>query len=133
MIRILNSWREERALLRALRGIARQRVAIVLQPGNAWVVDNAVPDDENTEAALRTCHMRGWVEALVHAVTTAPLGADLDLSKAFAEAKQKPIYRLTEAGWNALHRTQGWIMATCFIAGVTLIATVIGTLLTIKY
>ena len=36
-----------------------------------------------------------------------------------------PVYRLTEAGWNVVHRSHGWVLATFLVASVTLIATVL--------
>lgn len=41
-------WKEERAIRRMLRKLARQRVALVLQPGNVRVIERALMHDENT-------------------------------------------------------------------------------------
>jgi hypothetical protein len=35
-----------------------------VQPGNVWVVEKAVEDNEQTDAALKTAFMRGWVEPI---------------------------------------------------------------------
>lgn len=53
---------KERHIRQTLRRLARQRVALVLQPGNIWVIEYAVPENEETDATLKTCYMRGWVE-----------------------------------------------------------------------
>ncbi len=68
-------WRREWRIRTTLRALARQRVALILQPGNAWVIENAVSDqDDDTASATRTCFMRGWVEPLADAVPTGKLG-----------------------------------------------------------
>jgi hypothetical protein len=61
----------ERTVHRTLRKLAKQRVRMVLLPGNYWVVERAIDQDDDTRAALLTCQMRGWVEPLLHAVPTA--------------------------------------------------------------
>lgn len=44
------SWK----IYRILRRLAKQRVRLVLQPGNVWVIEYAVPDDEETDALLKS-------------------------------------------------------------------------------
>lgn len=120
----LSSWKRERAIRKVLRALARQRVAVVLQPGNVWVVENAATQTDETEAALRTCHMRGWVELVADAIPSAELGPDGRLPPGWT--KEGPMYRLTDGGWNAINRTHAWIMATFTIATASLFATVVG-------
>ena len=95
----------ERTVRRTLRQLAKQRVRLVLQPGNVWVIDNAGTQDEDTHAALVTCYMRGWIEPLEHAVPRAKLSPDgrLPANLNFGEAETQ--YRLTSAGWSAIHRS----------------------------
>ncbi len=57
----------ERDIRRTLKSLSRQRVALVLQPGNVWVIERAVEDNEQTDAALKTAYMRGWVKLRGHA------------------------------------------------------------------
>jgi hypothetical protein len=52
----------DRTVHRTLRKLAQQRVRVVLQPGNYWVIDRAILQDGDTHAALLTCQMRGWIE-----------------------------------------------------------------------
>lgn len=56
--------RKERLIRKALRAIARQRVALILKPGNVMVVENSTPDTEWFDLAVKTAHIRGWVEIL---------------------------------------------------------------------
>ena len=51
--------RFERTIRRTLRKLAKQRIRMVLQPGNAWVIDRAITHDDDTQAALLTGQMRG--------------------------------------------------------------------------
>jgi len=95
----------ERTIRATLRGVARQRVRLVLQPGNVWVVDRTMNEGDDTEAALFTCQMRGWVEPLHHAVPSSSLTSDLRLPPHFRIEKEKTIYRLTSAGWSVIHRS----------------------------
>ena len=46
------SFQRERAIRRILRKLAKQRVVTVLQPGDVWVVEGAVEDNDETKAAL---------------------------------------------------------------------------------
>jgi hypothetical protein len=95
----------ERTIRRTLRQLARQRVRMVLQPGNYWVIDNTGKRGEDTPAALATCFMRGWIEPLEHAVPSKELPADLKLPENWGFDKVEPQYRLTSAGWSAIHRS----------------------------
>lgn len=124
----LIGWRRERFIKKTLRKLANQRVVQILQPGNVWVIEKALSDDEKTESDLRTCHMRGWVEVLDHAVPTEKLTKDGKLPEDFIHFK--PMYRLTEAGWSVIHRTHVWVIVTCIVALATLVATILSIMLT---
>lgn len=52
--------RKERLIRKALRAIARQRVALILKPGNVMVVENSTPDTDWFNLAVKTAHIRGW-------------------------------------------------------------------------
>ena len=64
LFRLKREWK----IRRILRRLSKQRVGLVFQPGNIWVIEKAVEDNEETDAALKTCYMRGWVEPLENSV-----------------------------------------------------------------
>lgn len=121
---MLESFRREWKIRKTLKQLQQQTVGMILRPGNVWVIEKAIKIDRDTEAALATCLMRGWVEVLEHAVPNTELPPDLDVSE-LSWNKVTAIYRLTGAGWNAIHRTQGWIVATFLVALLSVIVTVI--------
>jgi hypothetical protein len=45
---IFDDFRREATIRRTLRALARQRVAIVLQPGNVWVIEKAIEENSDT-------------------------------------------------------------------------------------
>ena len=99
----------ERTVHRTLRKLAKQRIRMVLQPGDYWVIDRAIVHDEDTPAVLLTCQMRGWVEPLHHAVPSAQLLPSGALPPNFD--KMETFYRLTSAGWSVILRSD--LIATC--------------------
>ena len=110
--------RREWAVRAVLRRLARQRVALVLQPGNVWVIENAVPDNEETDAALKTCFMRGWVEPLENFVPKGQLGTNGELTEAFRFQTSGPVWRLTEGGWAAIHRSNEWALIGILLGAI---------------
>jgi hypothetical protein len=124
---MLTNWRRERFIRGVLRKLSRQRVALLLQPGNVWVVEYAVGGEKGVEEALRTCHMRGWTEPLTDSIpkgALTPEGTLPPLDKLFSG--HGVIYRLTDAGWNVIHRTHEWVVVTCLASLIALFATVFG-------
>lgn len=119
---MLNDIRKERKIRQTLAGLARQRVALTLQPGNVTVIERALSRDQDTEAALQTCLMRGWVEILYDRTPVGELNLD-DLSRPQAFTRTEPVYRLTEGGWSALNRVHAWALVGVVIAILTLAAT----------
>jgi hypothetical protein len=103
--------RFERTIRRTLRKLAKQRIRMVLQPGNYWVIDRAIDHDDDKLAALLTCQMRGWIEPLHHAVPSAQLSPSGELPPNFSFDKTETFYRLTSAGWSVIHRSD--LIATC--------------------
>ena len=97
-------------------------------------IEKAVSEGESEEviAALRTCNLRGWVEVLTDAVPRGKLTPEGELPKDFlmSDVALAPMYKLTEAGWNVIHRSHEWVVVTCFIAAATLIAAIIGIFIT---
>jgi hypothetical protein len=119
---MFESLKRERATRRALRAISRQRVALVLQPGNVLVVEQRPPNEEWFDIAFRTCHIRGWVDVLHDSIPSGSVGIDGGKPAFPAELKPRTIYRLTEGGWAVIHRSYGWLIATFFVALMTLVA-----------
>ncbi len=118
--------KREFSIYRTLKAVSKQRVALILQPGNVWVIERAIPDDEVTEANLRTCHLRGWVEPIENAIPKGQLADDGGLPEGSMFNKRGPLYRLTDSGWNAIHRAHViallGVIASLLAAGVGVIA-----------
>lgn len=101
----LTEWRRERTIRRTLRGLARQRVAVVLQPGNVFVIERAIDDDEDTLAALQTCFMRGWVEPMYdEPIPVGRLPPSMRIEQPLP-GQERMQYRLTDSGWSAINRS----------------------------
>jgi hypothetical protein len=111
----------EWAIRRVLKQLARQRVGLVLQPGNVWIVENAVPDDDHTDAALKTCYMRGWVEPLANSIPKGHLLPDGSLPTAQSFQTSGPVWKLTDSGWAAINRAHEWTLIGILIAAVSVI------------
>ena len=96
---------------------------MVLQPGNARVVELAPDSTDDNEAALRTCHMRGWVEPIVDAIPTGTILQGGHLPERLYN-RSEPLYRLTDSGWAAIRRSHMLALVTSMIApiGVVLAA-----------
>ncbi|GGB42229.1 hypothetical protein GCM10011380_34650 [Sphingomonas metalli] len=121
---MLDEWKRERQIRKVLSGLARQRVAMILQPQGVWVIERALQRDEDTEAALMTCHMRGWVEPLHDSMPTGDLTPDMKLPSGPLFTRTQTVFRLTEGGWSALNRAHAWTVAGIVIAILSLIATI---------
>lgn len=122
---MLDTWRRERQVKMALKLIARQRVALVLQPGNVLVVENSPVDVGWFDVAVRTAHIRGWVEVLHDAIPSARMGTENDKFVIPEEFVKKTQYRLTEGGWATIHGTHGWTLATFLVSFLALLASVV--------
>jgi hypothetical protein len=96
--------KREYSIYKTLRLLAKQRVALVL-PGNVWVIEKAIPQTETNLENLQTCMMRGWVEILHDSVNAGRLTPDGHLPNGNPFQSKQPIYKLTDSGWNAIHRT----------------------------
>jgi len=115
----------EWAIHRVLKKLARQRVAIVLQPGNIWVIEKAVADDEQTDAALKTCYMRGWVEPLANSIPRGQLLPDGSLPRGQLFQGSGPLWKLTDSGWAAINRVHEWALIGVLIGAVSVIVALI--------
>jgi len=126
-VRMFEEYRRERLIRKTLRRLSQQRVRGILQPGNVWVIEKAVIDkSEDVTAALSTCLLRGWVEVLSTAVPHEELTPEGKLPEGPLGSRVAPVYRITQSGWNIIHRSHEWVLVTCAVAGTTLIATIIG-------
>jgi hypothetical protein len=130
---MLTDWRRERFIRRVLRKLSRQRVALILQPGNVWVIEKALGGGDREKEALRTCHMRGWTDVLANAVPKMDLAPDGTVPQEIRVAGREPIYRLTDSGWQVIHRTHGWIVVTCIVAFLALLATILGLVVSLRW
>jgi hypothetical protein len=115
----------ERTVRRTLRQLAGQRVRIVVQPGNFWVIDNTGSRGEDHHAALLTCYMRGWVEPLEHAIPHAMLPSDGRIPPDFKFGEAETQYRLTSAGWSAIHRSNTIAIVALLISTLSFTVVVI--------
>ncbi len=97
--------KREYSIYRTLKRLSKQRVGMILQPGNVWVIEKALPRTDENEENLQTCLMRGWIEILHESVPMGVLGPNAELPDGQSLTSKEHIYRLTEGGWNALHRT----------------------------
>jgi hypothetical protein len=109
----------DRKIYRTLRQLSRQRVRVILQPGNVMAIDNAVGRNEQTDAALKTCWLRGWVEPVEHAIPTGELTPDGQLPDPLYTGVTT-IYRMTDSGWSVVHRSHMWLLLTVLIAFLSL-------------
>ena len=121
---MLDDFIRERQIRRALKAIARQRVAIVLQPGNVQVVERSPPREEWFDLGVRTCLIRGWVEVLHENLPTGRVrmqGNTPSVPEAMTPATH---YKLTEGGWAVLNRSHAWVLATFMASTVGLVVSV---------
>jgi hypothetical protein len=124
----IQDFTQEISIRRTLRALAKQRVAMILKPGNVLVIEKAIVKDEDTEANLRTCQLRGWIEILENAIPSGKLTEDGRLPVGNPFTNVEPLFRLTDSGWNVIHGNHVWIVTTCLVAWATLVATLIGVL-----
>ena len=108
--------RREFSIYKTLRFLARQRIAVILQPGNVWVVEKAMPDTEQNQENIQTCLIRGWLEVFQESVPTGKLTEELKLPSGNIFDGKKAIYRLTDSGWNAIHRSHVLLILSLILA-----------------
>jgi hypothetical protein len=93
---------------------------VLIDPlGNGFVVERAIPDDEDTLAALRTCHMRGWVEPMFD--EAIPQGRLPPSGMPIGFDRTALYYRLTDSGWNAINRSHELALLAFVVALVGVI------------
>lgn len=109
---------------RLLRRLAKQRVSTILQPGNVWVIEDAVPNSEENSALLCTCLLRGWVEILHDSVPTGSLNSDGSFPPGELFKNEEPIWRLTDSGWAVIYRSHLLAILGIFLSILGLIITI---------
>ena len=86
------------------------------------------PDEKSpeTRGALRTCHLRGWLEPMFdgEAINSRQLQAGVPTDT----THRSPMYRVTEAGWDALRRPHAWGLIGVFLSLVAAVASVVALL-----
>ena len=112
--------RRERQVRRALKAIARQRVALVLQPGNVQVVERSPPEEEWFEIGVRTAQIRGWVEVLHENLPTGSVQMKGKVPQLPDSMTPQTHYKLTEGGWAVLNRSHAWVLATFLVSTIGL-------------
>jgi hypothetical protein len=118
----------ERQIRRVLRKLSEQRVALVLQPGNYWVIEKAIGDNEETDTALLTCYMRGWVEPIEGAIPSGRLNSDGSLPAGLQFDKLKTHYRLTSAGWSVINGSHRLAVLALTISMISLAVSIAANL-----
>ena len=118
---MIEDYLRERKVRRTLRGIARQRVAIVLQPENVQVIERSPPREEWFELGVRTCLIRGWVEILYENLPTGQVTFRGNTPNISDRIYPETHYKLTEAGWAVLNRSHAWLVATFLVSSVSFV------------
>jgi hypothetical protein len=98
---------------------------MVLQPGNVWVVENAIGDDEDADAALKTCYMRGWIEPLSNSIPKGSLNKDGTLPTGELFQRTGPVWKLTDSGWAAINRAHEWTLIGVLLAAIGALVAVV--------
>ncbi|HHC6463055.1 hypothetical protein HJ014_18840 [Vibrio parahaemolyticus] len=94
----------EQQLLAVLNKIKRQRVAIILEPGNVPVIERAIGNDESIKAMLLTAQIRGWVEVLHENIPTGQVSASGEMNMSNPFSSVQTYWKLTDSGWAAIQR-----------------------------
>lgn len=120
----------ERQVRRTLKAIARQRVALVLQPGNISVIELSPPREEWFELGVRTAQIRGWVDILHENLPTGTVGFSENTPQFPKHMAPETHYRLTEGGWAVLNRSQAWVLATFLVSSLALLVSTVSLAIT---
>jgi hypothetical protein len=80
------------------------------------VIENAVEDNEQTDTALKTAYMRGWVKPIENAVPKGKLTPEGSLPSGNLFQGVWPLWQLTEGGWDVVNRTHWWALFAVLIS-----------------
>ncbi|MBD3249462.1 hypothetical protein GF336_05435 [Candidatus Woesearchaeota archaeon] len=114
----------ERKVYRILKKLSKQRVAQVLS-GPVWIIEQGIPDDPEIIEVLNTSWMRGWVEPLEEAIPKGKLKDGMLPENPLDFTSTGTLWKLTDSGWNVIHRTHQMRIYGMIIA-------VIGIILALK-
>ena len=89
---------------RLLKKVARQKIRMILEPGNVPVIERAVGHDEETKALLLTAQIRGWVEVLHESMPTGQIDPDGSFNPSQPFQSVEDHWKLTDSGWAAIQR-----------------------------
>ena len=121
---MLEGWWRERFVRKTLRKLSRQSVAMVMQPGNIWLIEKAVSYNEENHTALLTCYMRGWIEPIQQGVPSNSLNPDGSIPSGPLFTRKETLYRLTDSGWAVINRSHQLAIITAFLAFVAVLVAV---------
>ncbi len=128
-------WRIDRKrepeILRTLRHLARQRVALILQPGNVWVIEGALTVDDQVRADLRTCLLRGWIEGASGPIPTGPVNKDGSIPGQWPKSLD-PVFKVTAAGWVVIQNTRTLLTLKVLVAILSVAASIASVLAIVK-
>ena len=119
-----DDFKHELRIRSALKALARQRVAMIAQPDNVWVLENVPTIDPHFGVSIRTCILRGWVSEQQE-IPSGVLDSNGYLPTGPMSTLKPPFYRLTEAGWLVIHRSHAWVVSTFFVGLATLLISAI--------
>jgi len=89
---------------RLLKKISRQRVTMVLEPGNVPVIERGLSHDEKTKVLLLTAEIRGWVEVLHENIPTGQIDQNGQINEQQPFQSLETHWKLTDSGWAAIQR-----------------------------
>ena len=117
---VTNVWFSERMkrefeIYLTLRALSKQRVRGVLQPGNVWMIEKSPKEKYSKVENLHTCLMRGWIEPLFENMPHGEVEIDGRFTSEEIFTKKKTVYKLTDCGWNAIHRTHILTLLTLMV------------------
>lgn len=128
--KMLDDFLQERKIRRALKAIARQRVAMVLQPGNFQVIERSPPREEWFELGARTALIRGWAEVLHENLPTGQVSLQGNTAALPKYMSPETHYKLTDGGWAVLNRSQAWMFATFLVSTISLAVSIAALIVT---
>ena len=97
---------------------------MVLQPGNVWVIEYPVKEDEETLPLIHTCQMRGWVELLHEPLPMGNLNEDGGFNRDMPFHTKTPIWRLTDTGWAVIQRRHFYTVLGVIVAIASAVVTI---------
>lgn len=101
---------------RLLKKLSKQRVTMILKPGDVKVIERAIGHDEKILTLIYTAEFRGWVELLHKAVPTGNIGKNGEFNFEQPFQSKEDYWRLTDSGWAAIQRRHQLTLLSMFVA-----------------